>query len=212
MKKFKDMTKEEKQVLSQRVQLYAGTIVVVVAIALFLRWFNTNQITNDGILPTPRKAVTPITVTYRAQTDPAWAQDALGETGYTMEQEGSLFCCLSMLLENNAGISVTPAQLNQAFWDAGLYVDGKAVNVAELDTLYPDVSFSAPRDFNGETITNELRKGRVCMVRVLRGENVHWLCVVGADEDDFFVLDPAKDDQLRCLAEYEKVYALGIVK
>lgn len=212
MKRYKDMTKEEKQVFSQRVQLYAGTLVFVVAIALFLRWFNTNQITNDGILPTPRKAVTPITVTYRAQTDPAWAQDALGETGYTMEQEGSLFCCLSMLLENNAGISVTPAQLNQAFWDAGLYVDGKAVNVAELDTLYPDVSFSAPRDFNGETITNELRKGRVCMVRVLRGENVHWLCVVGADEDDFLVLDPAGDGSTRRLAEYEKVYALGIVK
>ena len=117
-----------------------------------------------------------------------------------------------MLLERNAGISVTPAQLNQAFWDNGLYVDGKTVNVAKLDTLYPDVTFSAPSDFNGETITDELKKGRVCMVRVLRGENVHWLCVVGADEDDFFVLDPAKDDQPRCLAEYEKVYALGIVK
>ncbi|MGN1249907.1 MAG: hypothetical protein ACI4XW_07480 [Candidatus Spyradocola sp.] len=212
MKRYKDMTKEEKQVFSQRVQLYAGTLVFVVAIALFLRWFNTNQITNDGILPTPRKAVTPIAVTYRAQTDPAWAQDALGEAGYTMEQEGSLFCCLSMLLENNAGITATPAQLNQAFWDAGLYVDGKAVNITELGTLYPDVSFSAPRDFNGETITNELKKGRVCMVRVLHGENVHWLCVVGADEDDFLVLDPAGDGQTRRLADYQKVYALGIVK
>ena len=66
MKKFKDMTKEEKQVFSQRVQLYAGTLVFVVAIALFLRWFNTNQITNDGILPTPRKVVQPIAVTYCA--------------------------------------------------------------------------------------------------------------------------------------------------
>ena len=50
------------------------------------------------------------------------------------------------------------------------------------------------------------------MVRVLRGENVHWLCVVGADEDDFLVLDPAGDSSARRLAEYEKVYALGIVK
>ena len=212
MIKFKVMTKEEKQIFSQRVQLYAGTLVFVVAIALFLRWFNTNQISNDGILPTPRKVVEPIAVTFCAQTDPAWAQESLGETGYTMEQEGSLFCCLSMLLETNAGISVTPAQLNQAFWDNGLYVHGRAVNVAKLDTLYPDVSFSAPRDFNGETITNELKKGRLCMVRVLRGENVHWLCVVGADEDDFLVLDPAGDSSTRRLAEYEKVYALGIVK
>lgn len=212
MKRYKDMTKEEKQVFSQRVQLYAGTFVFVIAIALFLRWFNTNQIAGDGILPTPRKTVEPIAVTYRAQTDPDWARESLGETGYTMEQEGSLFCSLSMLLENNAGISVTPAQLNQAFWDAGLYGDGKTVNVAQLDTIYPDVAFSAPRDFDGETITNELKKGRVCMVRVLRGEHVHWLCVTGADEEDFFVLDPARDDQLHRLAEYEKVYALGIVK
>ena len=41
---------------------------------------------------------------------------------------------------------------------------------------------------------------------------MHWLCVVGADEDDFLVLDPAGDGQMRRLADYQKVYALGIVK
>lgn len=211
MKKIRDMSKEEKQIFSQRVQLYGGMLILVVSIALFLRWYNTNQIA-EGIMPTPRKAVTPITVTYYAQDDPLWADDALGETGYTMGEEGSLFACLSMMLESNAEITVTPSQLNRQFMENGLYLDGKTANVTALDTLYPEISFSAPQDFSGENITNELRRGRTCMVRVMRGENVHWLLITGSDEETFFVLDPAQDSELRLLSDYEKVYALGIVK
>ena len=212
MKKIKDMTKEEKQVLSQRVQLYAGVLIIAVTLALFLRWFNTNQIAGEGILPTPRKTVDPIAVTYCSQTDPAWAEDALGETGYTMAQEGSIFACLSMMLEVNEGISVTPGELNRQFIEKGLYVNGTAANVASLHTLYPGADFSAPKDFDGEDITKELRKGRLCMVRVMRGENVHWLTVVGSDGDTFLVLDPAKDAQPQLLSDYEKVYALGLIR
>ena len=211
MKKIKDMTKEEKQILSQRIQLYAGVVLVALALSLFLRWFNTNQIAGEGIMPTPRRTVDPITVTYCAQDDPAWADDALAETGYTMQEEGSIFACLSMMLEVNEGISVTPGELNALFMENGLYENGTAANIAKLHTLYPGASFSAPADFNGEDITKELRKGRICMVRVLRGENVHWLAVVGSDADTFLVLDPAKGSEIQLLSDYEKVYALGLI-
>lgn len=211
MKKIKDMNKEEKQILSQRIQLYAGVVLVALALSLFLRWFNTNQIAGEGIMPTPRKTVDPITVTYCAQDDPAWANDALAETGYTMQQEGSIFACLSMMLEVNEGISVTPGELNALFMENGLYENGTAANIAKLHTLYPGASFSAPSDFNGEDITKELRKGRICMVRVLRGENVHWLAVVGSDGNTFLVLDPAKGSDIQLLSDYEKVYALGLI-
>lgn len=211
MKKIKDMNKEEKQILSQRIQLYAGVVLVALALAIFLRWFNTNQIAGEGIMPTPRKTVDPIAVTYCAQDDPAWANDALAQTGYTMQQEGSIFACLSMMLEVNEGITVTPGELNQQFMDNGLYENGTAANIAKLHTLYPGASFSAPADFDGEDITKELRKGRLCMVRVLRGENVHWLTIVGSNADTFLVLDPAKGDELQLLSDYEKVYALGLI-
>ena len=211
MKRIKDMTAEEKKIFSQRVQLYAGVFIIAITLSLFLRWFNTNQIAGDGILPTPRRTVDPIAVTYYAQTDPAWAEDALAETGYTMAQEGSIFACLSMMLEVNEGITVTPGELNRQFMDNGLYVDGTAANIAQLHTLYPGASFSAPRDFDGEDITKELKKGRLCMVRVKRGENVHWLTVVGSDQDTFLVLDPAKDETPQLLSDYEKVYALGLI-
>ena len=49
------------------------------------------------------------------------------------------------------------------------------------------------------------------MVRVKRGENVHWLTVVGSDQDTFLVLDPAKDETPQLLSDYEKVYALGLI-
>ena len=212
IKKIKDMNSEEKKILSQRVQLYAGVLIIAVTLALFLRWFNTNQIAGEGIMPTPRKTIDPIAVTYCAQDDPAWGDDLLAETGYTMAQEGSVFACLSMMLEVNEGISVTPGELNQKFLDNGLYVNGKAANIAKLHELYPGASFSAPSDFDGQTITNQLRKGKLCMVRVKRGENVHWLTVVGSDQDTFLVYDPAKGSELQRLEDYESVYALGIIK
>ena len=211
MKRIKDMTAEEKKIFSQRVQLYAGVFIIAITLSLFLRWFNTNQISGEGIMPTPRRTVDPIAVTYYAQDDPAWADDALAETGYTMQQEGSIFACLSMVLEVNEGITVTPGQLNAQFIESGLYVNGTAANIAKLHTLYPGADFSAPGDFDGEDITKELRKGRLCMVRVKRGENVHWLTVVGSDQDTFLVLDPAKGNEVQRLEDYEKVFALGLI-
>ena len=49
------------------------------------------------------------------------------------------------------------------------------------------------------------------MVRVKRGDNVHWLTVVGSDQDTFLVLDPAKGEELQRLEDYEKVFALGLI-
>ena len=91
MRRYKDMTSDEKNVVKQHIQLYGGLLLIFVVIAVFLRIYNTRLIQGDGILPTPRKAVDPIGVTYYAQDDPRWAGDALGQTGYTMQEEGSLF-------------------------------------------------------------------------------------------------------------------------
>ena len=118
----------------------------------------------------------------------------------------------------NAGLDTVKIMLRSGESNAdyatllGMKVQSDGSWVRDDSIEHPATLTAVIPQLSGETITDELKKGRVCMVRVLRGENVHWLCVVGADEDDFFVLDPAKDDQPRSLAEYEKVYALGIVK
>ena len=94
-----------------------------------------------------------------------------------------------------------------------LYInDGKAADLTNLDKIYPEVRFTAPQDFNGENMTNELRAGRACMVRVKKGESAYWLCVVGATEDVFLVLDPLGGSEIHELTEYGNVYALGMVK
>ncbi len=211
MKKYKDLTAQQKQALSQRIQLYGGIALIFVLCALFLRNYNIKLIQRDGIAPTPRRAVAALPVTYRAQDDPLWAQDPLGDTGYTMGQEGSLFACLTMVLETN-GIDTTPGEINRQFIERDLYIDGRAADVTRLDLLYPQIHFTAPRDFDGGDITAVLRGGRACMVRVKVGENVHWLCVVGADEEDFLVLDPRGGSEIKKLRDYGNVFALGIIK
>lgn len=212
MKRYKDMTSDEKNVVKQHIQLYGGLLLIFVVIAVFLRIYNTRLIQGDGILPTPRKAVDPIGVTYYAQDDPRWADDALGQTGYTMQEEGSLFAALAMVLDSD-GITVDPGELNRLFMENDLYInDGKAADLTNLDKIYPGVRFTAPQDFNGENMTNELRAGRACMVRVKKGESAYWLCVVGATEDVFLVLDPLGGSETHELTEYGNVYALGMVK
>lgn len=212
MKRYKDMTSDEKNVVKQHIQLYGGLLLIFVVIAVFLRIYNTRLIQGDGILPTPRKAVDPIGVTYYAQDDPRWADDALGQTGYTMQEEGSLFAALAMVLDSD-GITVDPGELNRLFMENDLYInDGKAADLTNLDKIYPEVRFTAPQDFNGENMTNELRAGRACMVRVKKGESAYWLCVVGATEDVFLVLDPLGGAETHELTEYGNVYALGMVK
>ncbi len=210
IKRIKDMTPDEKKVLSQRIQLYGGVALIFILCALFLRFYNTRLIESSGILPTPRQIVEPIAVTYRAQDDPAWAQEVLGDTGYTMAQEGSLFCSLSMALET-CGVDADPGALNRAFVDNDMYVNGNAADLTRLSELYPQIVFSAPRDFDGEDITQALVDGRACMVRVQKGESAHWLCVVGSTSEDFLVLDPAAGDgEARSLADFGNVFALAL--
>lgn len=210
-KRIKDMNPDEKKILSQRIQLYGGVALIFLLCALFLRVYNTRLIQNSGIQPTPREVVEPIAVTYRAQDDAAWADDPLGDTGYTMAQEGSLFCSLSMVLET-CGVEVDPGALNQAFMGNGLYVNGNAADLTRLPELYPEITFSAPENFDGADMTRAIQDGRACMVRVKRGESAHWLCVVGSTEDDFLVLDPAAgNSEPKNLMDFGNVFALALL-
>ncbi len=211
MKKYKEMTKEQQTVWKQRVELYGGLLLIFVVLAVGVRWYNTRLLAGEGIAPTPRKAVKELAVDYYAMEDERWAQDALGDTGYLMSQEGSVFCSLSMVL-STCDVTVTPGELNRAFIENDLYVNGKAADLTRLYTLYPGLSFCAPKDFDGKEITDILRKNKACMVRVKKNDSAYWLTVVGATEDDFIVLDPMGGDETHLLSEYGNVFALGIVK
>ena len=204
------MTKDEQNILKQRVELYGGLLLIFLVLAAGIRWYNTRLLATDGIMPTPRKAVRELPVSYYAMDDEQWAKDKLGDTGYLMEEEGSIFCALSMVL-STCDVTVNPGQLNAAFMENGLYVNGKAADLTRLSTLYPSLRFSAPKDFDGKEITDVLRKNKACMVRVKKGDSAYWLTVVGSNEDEFFVLDPMGGSTPHLLSEYGNVYALGIV-
>ena len=206
MKKLSEMTATERQVLNQRVQLYGGIAAIFILSALFLQYFNVRQLATDGIAPTPRAAVEALAVTPVRQDNPAWGDLMLGETGYTMAQEGSLFACLSMLMEH-AGTAETPGAIYNAFVSGGLLLEGRMADATRLDTLYP-FKFSAPRTFDGKTMTDLLRKGTPVMVRAKKEGNAYWLCVIGATREDFIVLSPL-DGQQKLLSEFGNVYAMG---
>ena len=169
-KRIKDMTPDEKKVLSQRIQLYGGVALIFILCALFLRFYNTRLIESSGILPTPRQIVEPIAVTYRAQDDPAWAQEVLGDTGYTMAQEGSLFCSLSMALET-CGVDADHAQAFEARFDDTFGAQAQVsprnlIDAGKVEVRTPDVVIQVNPD-RGDLVRTEILHGcKYILVRV----------------------------------------------
>lgn len=198
-------------ILKQRVELYGGLLLIFIVLAVGIRLYNTRLLSTDGILPTPRRAVKELPVTYYAMDNERWAKDALGDTGYLMEEEGSVFCALSMVL-STFDVEVTPGELNQKFIENDMYVDGRAADLTRLNVLYPNLSFYAPKDFDGKEITDVLRKNKACMVRVRRNGSAYWLTVVGATDEDFLVIDPLGGETPQFLSAFGNVFALGIVR
>lgn len=208
--KFSSLSPEQKKVWLQRLQLYGGIALIFLLCAGFLRFYNIRLLSTDGIMPTPRSTVSPLEIAPVYQDDPSWADEKLSQTGFTMGQEGSLFACLSMCL-NNLDIEATPDSIYSGFWEENLFIDGKIVDLPNIDNLYP-VDFVSPKTFDGKTVTNLLKKGTPVMLQTHKDGSAFWVLVVGCDSYDFLVLSPLSGSKLEPLSTFGNVYAMGYLK
>lgn len=194
-KRIKDMTPDEKKVLSQRIQLYGGVALIFILCALFLRFYNTRLIESSGILPTPRQIVEPIAVTYRAQDDPAWGAGGPGRHGLHHGARRAACSAASPWRWKTCGVGRGPGRAQPGLCGQRHVRQRQRRGPDAPERALPCRS-SSPRlrDFDGEDITQALVDGRACMVRVPEGRERARLCVVGSTSEDFLVLDPAAGD------------------
>ena len=188
------MDDANKRIWRQRIGLYGGVLLMLVVCWVFIWAYRTITIRRYGAELIPKKQVESVQTPFFSMEDPAYAQLEMGQTGYTIGQQGSLLCALSMAA-GARGVQVDPAQLNLP----ELYED----NVYQVERI-DEVPGLENAVFESYT---SFAEDRVREFLVLRDGNAHWLVITGTQEDAFLALDPAGDGQAQPLEE--KVYVLA---
>lgn len=128
------------------------------------------------------------------QDDPAWADDRLGGSKFTMKSSGCVVSCIAAAL-SYGGEAVTPGELNRLLSENGVYdgegnlrwdsldsLDGFAVKVyGAADTAYVDECLAA---------------GRYPIIRVkTKSGRQHYVLVTGGEDEDgdYDCMDPLRD-------------------
>lgn len=197
------MDDTNKRIWRQRIGLYGGVLLMLVVCWVFIWAYRTITIRRYGADLTPKKQVESVQTPFFSMEDPAYAQLEMGQTGYTIGQQGSLLCALAMAA-GAQGVQVDPAQLNlPELYEDNVYQVERIDEVPGLENAV----FESYTSFAEDRVREILGRGEACLCRVLRDGNVHWLVITGAQEDAFLALDPAGDGQAQPLEE--KVYVLA---
>lgn len=147
------------------------------------------------------------------QNDLRWAEETLGSSQYSLAEQGCTITDVAMVLEY-LGEDLTPSLLNEVLKSKEAYTASGNLLWYKLEEIYP-VEYSFKRVFSARTLEKDLKNGILPIVRVKYGENAleHWVLVVGADGNDFLVMDPLNEEKtVSSLGDYGKVYAYRAIK
>ncbi len=200
------MDEAKKAVWRQRIGLYGGVILMLLVCWVFIWAYRTITIRRYGAELTPKRQVSQVEAQFYAMDDENYGGDPMGDTGYTISEEGSLLCALATAASAQ-GIEAGPEVWNQPdMYEENVFAIDR---VGELPGLEGAV-FEAYRSFAEDKVRQVLRDGDVCLARLLRDGEAHWVSIVGTDEEHFLMLDPAGSGEIEPLTE--RVYVLGRLK
>jgi len=151
-------------------------------------------------------------VEYYLQGDSKWGDVRLGNSDSTLAQQGCTISDVAMVLDY-FGYETDPGALNEELTQNEAYAEGGYLLWFKLEEMY-SVEYEFKRVFSSGTIEKDLENGDLPILRVKFGENgyEHWVLIVGADGNDFLIMDPLnKDRTLTSLGEYGKVYAYRVI-
>ena len=186
-------------------------IVGVSAVVLIGKYVgNRHELTSSGGLPVSggEQMETRISVPLFKQNDPAWGDQKLGTTDFSMASTGCTVSALAMVIASK-GIQIDPALLNKeltrhkAFTKEGLLIWSgvKAVTNNQFAAYLEDKP-------THKLIDKQLSQGNPVIAKVLCGDQVwHWVLITGKAGKDYLIHDP-----LFSGGEYERMtsYSSGI--
>lgn len=210
------MQKEKSAKAGQRrrvVLALAAVLVLLAGLAAGGYYLAYQNIRANGIVLQPGAVAEPVQAVAFLQNDPAWAEDYIGDSDYSMAGAGCLISCVAGVL-CQLGVETDPGALNRNLSAADGFAGGDLLWY-KLEELYPQVAYHYKRLFSARDIDRDLVAGRLPMVKVkYKGNGAqHWLLVVGATEADYLVLDPLNADRQPIpLATHGRVYAYRMLQ
>ncbi|MCG8501316.1 MAG: hypothetical protein MJB12_13025, partial [Firmicutes bacterium] len=115
---------------------------------------------------------------------------------------------------NTLDVETDPQALNNVFADSDVYTPTGEVIWYKIKDAVPGVDYHYQRIFNSRTLENDLRQGKLPIVQVRYHKKgiFHWVLIVGADDEDFLMMDPLQQDKkLTRLNNHGKVYAYRVL-
>lgn len=155
----------------------------------------------------------PQEVAYYLQWDPEWSDDRIGESDSSMGGAGCLVTSVASAA-NALGFAITPKDLNRKLTEAGAYAGDRLI-WTKLSEILPGLGYSYKRIFSASTMEKDLADGRLPIVSVrFLGDGVtHWVLIVGAEDGEFMIYDPANSAKTYLpLSRHGKVYAYRVLK
>lgn len=145
------------------------------------------------------------------QNDAEWAEDFIGESRYKMAGHGCLVSVLARAIKQ-FGEDTDPGRLNKAFTKKGVYTSSGDVIWYKIKEAVPSVDYRYQRIFGRGRIEEDLDEGLLPIVMVkYHGTGInHWLLIVGADKEDFLVVDPLSSEIVP-LSTHGRVYAYRVI-
>jgi len=188
-------------------------IIIIAATCLGAYAGTVLWIKKIGITVKPSKAYQPAMIQYYLQNDPRWRSDSLGTSDSSMGRSGCLVTSIAASIDY-LGVKIDPKELNKVFTEKNVYTAGGEVIWYKIKEVVPGIDYYYQRIFGRRTLENDLKQGRLPIVQVrYNGKGIfHWVLIVGADEEDFLIMDPLRQDkQLIKLSTHGKVYAYRVM-
>lgn len=149
------------------------------------------------------------------QTDPRWADDAIGGSRESLRRVGCTVCSVSMALAYH-GIDLDPGELNRRLKEAdGYTLRGWLKWDAVRQVTDGRVRVELPSNPTQQTIDDALAAGDPVIVKViLRSGIQHWVLLVGREGNEYLMKDPLGDGRnLQHLSTIgSEIHAVRIVR
>lgn len=146
------------------------------------------------------------------QDDMKWAQDALGDSSYTMESSGCLTTCIASAVSMGYEDKVTPGELNKLFSVNNVYDGEGNIQWTAIEKI-GGYKVEIYVDVTNEEIDRCLIDGHYPIVRVrMHGVgNFHYVLIVGIEDGDYICMDPLENELTKLSRYFNRVYALRII-
>lgn len=157
-------------------------------------------------------AMMPQEVAVYRQDDMRWAQDALGDSSYTMESSGCLTTCIASAVSMGYEDKVTPGELNTLFSVNNVYDGEGNIQWTAIEKI-GGYKVEIYADVTNEEIDICLIDGHYPIVRVrMHGVgNFHYVLIVGIEDGDYICMDPLENELTKLSRYFNRVYALRII-